>query len=583
MNKQVRVYHAPDTPVSRNIGIHIWNSIAFDLKIICLWIILVVLTLVIPVISASPLRFIAVIPLFIIIPGYSLVGALYPGNKPISSVRRVLLSIGISVGLLCLMVVFLVYRQWGIQLNFLIIADIILTALMGPVILYRRFRVPESERYHPSFMDITDDLSNRQFFTAIKAKNRLLLLVLSVLLLVFLFVPIFYVMENPKLAENIPGLSQKSGDIPQSGRTPIVESITRPLPSRTTIPPAIIPVSTKIPAGIQQGMLIVSVGNYSSGIPVFIDGTNAGTASPGKPLGTIMEEGSHDVKVCGGEKCRQVNVYIGYAIQTTVDFEEFLEDDVPQGSLGISAGDYPATLPVFIDGSVVGNVSQGTTINRTMNAGNHTVKICYGEICFNKIAEIQPSNLTSIDFEEQLENDLPQGSVHISIGGYPGDKLPVFVDSAPVGNVSLGKPLDIRVNVGNHNVSVCVGYYCEHEDMQIKFGTPIFIDFGERLKKDVEFSKPTIRIVNSSLTDNTLTVSVEFNNPDSSDHVMTATVSCVYSFLDSQKIRRSDSAQEPVTIAEKAGGRETQQMTLWLGGGTSVMANAPVITEVTVR
>jgi len=54
------------------------------------------------------------------------------------------------------------------------------------------------------------------------------------------------------------------------------------------------------------------------------------------------------------------------------------------------------------------------------------------------------------------------------------------------------------------------------------------------LKRDAEFPVPTVQIVSTQLSGTTYTVSVEFINPDLTNHTMTATIGSGYSYIESQ-------------------------------------------------
>jgi hypothetical protein len=132
-------------------------------------------------------------------------------------------------------------------------------------------------------------------------------------------------------------------------------------------------------------------------------------------------------------------------------------------------------------------------------------------------------------------------------------------------------------------VKVCVGVICENENVEIKFGQPVFVDFGERLKKNVEFSNPTVRIENYFVTGTSLTVDVEFINPDKVDHTITATIGSGYSFIaSSDRQRKNNYAQALVTRSVKAGSRVNQAVTIALTGGSSVIANEPTIIDISI-
>lgn len=201
MRKRVRVYyHELDIPPSRYIETYRWKNLALDLKIIYLWISLTIASLVIPVIATTPLIFIFAIPVLIIIPGYCLTAAYYPDNKAISDRERVSFSIGISVVIVSLMVFFLNYSSWGIQLNPIIIFLIILSVVMGQITQYRRFRLPEEKRFRPLFFDTMNKAGSRDFSWeksfGYRALNTILLLAL-----VTVICTTIYLIEIPKTGE----------------------------------------------------------------------------------------------------------------------------------------------------------------------------------------------------------------------------------------------------------------------------------------------------------------------------------------------------------------------------------------------
>ena len=346
-------------------------------------------------------------------------------------------------------------------------------------------------------------------------------------------------------------------------------------------------VQTPVPVGIDssngiKGPLSVSLGDYNAKMPVLIDNTNLGEVSRGKPLNISVNEGYHVVKICLGDVCEQVGVEVKSAIKTTIDFGERLKTDIRQGPLTVSLGSYNAELPVFIDNSSVGNVSRGKLLNISVSEGRHVVRVCIGSVCKQQEVEIKSTKQTTVDFGEQIQKDISKGPLTISIGGYNAE-LPVSIDNSSVGIVSLGKPLQIMVSEGRHTVKVCVGVICFNESVEIKFAQPTFVDFGERLKKDVEFTQPTVRIVSSVLNINRLSVSVEFINPDKIDHTMSATIGGGYSYVDSNtRERKNEFAQTMVTRSVKAGTRVTQLVDLSLSRGSSVIASEPTVVEVIV-
>jgi len=369
-----------------------------------------------------------------------------------------------------------------------------------------------------------------------------------------------------------------TGCVTDSGKNTTPESTVSPTLS---IPPANVQTTLPVSAsGGVRGRLIVAIGDYNATMPVTIDNTGVGNVSLGKPLNITVNEGLRTVKVCSGNRCEQVQVEIKSAIKTTIDFEERLKNNAPQGSLSVSLGDYNAILPVFVDDKNMGNVSMGKPLNLTVASGRHTVKVCSGTLCEQQDIEITAGKQTSVDFAEQLKKSIRQGPLTVSLGSYIAE-LPVFIDNTSAGNVSTGKPLNVMLSEGNHTVRVCVGLVCENEVVGIKFAQQSIVDFGERLKKSAEFAAPTVRIVNYFVTGNRLVVDAEFINPGNKDLSMTTTIGVGYSYIDSTTHQRENQyGQYRFTRSVKAGNRTKQSLEMTLSGGSSTIASEPQIVEV---
>ena len=374
---------------------------------------------------------------------------------------------------------------------------------------------------------------------------------------------------------------------PAANATVVPTAPVTTIPTATTtfapFNPTPVPVLGNIPEGIPFGRLNVSIGSYNALLPVYVDNMSAGQVSAGKILNLKVGEGMHSVKVCSGAMCEMVMTEIRAGVSTSMDFGTLLDTDAPQGTLNVSIGDYPGDLPVLVDNASAGNVSPGKFLIQVLSGGLHTVKICNADNCISENVTIESRNETSVDFGDQLKNDISQGSLSISIGGFEGTDLPVLLDNIRIGNVSQGKPLNVKLNQGNHTVKVCSGTICESEDVQVKFAKQSSVDFGDRLKADIEFPTPTVLITSSVLSGQDLTIEVGFINPDTVDHTMSATISCVYSYVDGQNIRRNDVRQKRVTVTVARGKQANQEVYLYLGGGTNVIANDPVVVDVAIK
>jgi hypothetical protein len=267
--------------------------------------------------------------------------------------------------------------------------------------------------------------------------------------------------------------------------------------------------------------------------------------------------------------------------QTTVPVGTGNSTEIKKGNVTVSIGDYPAEPPatVFIDNVSAGKVSAGNPLNLTAAIGHHLVRICVIGACIQEDVLVISSTPAKIDVGERFTKEVIRGPLRVSVGGFNAE-LPVFVDNASVGNVSMNKPLNLMVGEGRHEVKVCVGIICENETVDIKFAQQVYIDFGEALKKVAEFSTPTIQIVDTRRVGNTVTVDVEFINPTARDLAMNTTIQLAYSYINPTTHWRTNTfKQGTITRTIRAGAREVRSLNFALTGGSAYIFENPTIQE----
>jgi uncharacterized membrane protein len=240
MGKKVRLYLEPDVPASRRTEADEEKGIALDLIIIHIWIALTVATLMIPVLALSLFRFIFTIPALIFIPGYCLTAVLFPDNRTISDIRRVALSLGLSVAVVSLVVALLHVSAWGIQLNPLILIIVILVVLSGPVVQYRRSRLPREVRFRLSLFRPSDDRKRTEIAQETPSGNRTLHIIALILILAILCSPAMYILNMAIPRGKDTGILVKQGCTSQPDSTIIIRN-TSPLPLTTGVT---VPVTT---------------------------------------------------------------------------------------------------------------------------------------------------------------------------------------------------------------------------------------------------------------------------------------------------------------------------------------------------
>ena len=173
-----------------------------------------------------------------------------------------------------------------------------------------------------------------------------------------------------------------------------------------------------------------------------------------------------------------------------------------------------------------------------------------------------------------------KGPLRVSISGYPAP-LAVILDNQTIGTVSREKPLDIMVIEGNHSVKVCVSQICEVEYVNTVFGKKTFVDFGDRLKKDVEFPLPTARIIEYYKNGDAVTVNIEFINPSENDLTISADVSVGYSYIEGRSgLRKGDSARGKAMEVVRAGERIMYRMDLYFVEGDAYNFDIPNISNI---
>jgi hypothetical protein len=178
-----------------------------------------------------------------------------------------------------------------------------------------------------------------------------------------------------------------------------------------------------------------------------------------------------------------------------------------------------------------------------------------------------------------------KGSLVVSVAGfsYPTN-LSVILDNQTVGMVNPSTSLYLMVSEGNHTIGVCADFVCEQENVTIRFGRYVTIDFSERLHRDVVIMQPTARVLECYKNGNALSVDIEFINPSRKDLQMSVVVSCGYSYIDARTgIKMGDSTRGTLVQNVKAGERITKGLYFNLVNGNSLSYSYPIIEELKVK
>ena len=194
-----------------------------------------------------------------------------------------------------------------------------------------------------------------------------------------------------------------------------------------------------------------------------------------------------------------------------------------------------------------------------------------------------PTTNGSINATNMTNSTKLQGPLRVSVSNFNAN-LSVFVDNQTVGFVTAGKPLDLSINEGNHSVKACLGAICEQDYVIVTFGKKSFIDFGERLRKTVEFPNPTARITDYYRDGDGVSVVLEFINPTSEPLYISAEVSVGYSYIAERSGQRvGEAARGKTTVSVDPGQRETENVRLYFADGSAYNFDPPQLLDVTVK
>jgi hypothetical protein len=202
---------------------------------------------------------------------------------------------------------------------------------------------------------------------------------------------------------------------------------------------------------------------------------------------------------------------------------------------------------------------------------------------FTPFVNTTPGSNATINATNATNTSVLKGPLRVSISGYPAE-LDVIIDNKSAGLVKQEKPLDLMLEEGNHSVRVCVGQICENETVKILFAKQTYVDFGDRLRKDVEFPVPTARILEFFKNGDGVTVSVEFINPSTKDLTMTAEISVGYSYIESRSgTRKGESSRTNLMDVVDAGTRQRYSVDLYFVDGEAYNFDIPQIGQTSFK
>jgi uncharacterized membrane protein len=190
-----------------------------DLALVVLWLAASVITLYLPGLSETPLRMVLALPVLLFIPGYCLIAILFPKNDDLGLVERIMLSIGFSIVIVPLIGFGLNFTPWGIRLEPIVVAIILLTWVMVLFAHYQRAVLPREERFRVSFSAIAGRIRGEFLPQGEKGVDRFLSVVLTLVILVAILATVYVIIVPKEGAERfsefyILGKNQTAADYP---------------------------------------------------------------------------------------------------------------------------------------------------------------------------------------------------------------------------------------------------------------------------------------------------------------------------------------------------------------------------------
>jgi uncharacterized membrane protein len=176
------------------------QNFPLDLVLVGAWLAAGILTIYLPYLNTTPVRFVFTLPVMLFIPGYCFITALFPRDGDITFIERIVLSIGLSIVIVPLICLGLNFTPWGIRLDPIVISLTLFTLVMTVVAYHRRTLLPITDRYSVPFFEIARTIREEIFPADTSRRDRHLSAVLAIAILIVIIITIF-VIAVPKEGE----------------------------------------------------------------------------------------------------------------------------------------------------------------------------------------------------------------------------------------------------------------------------------------------------------------------------------------------------------------------------------------------
>lgn len=149
MNRKRQWQNLLPSPVRR------WPT---DLAIVVCVTMLTILVVTVPGVRETPLRLVVGVPFVLLVPGYVVVAALFPGRAPLGWIERFALAFGASIAVVPILGLLISITPWGLSVGS-VLTILALAAIGGAVIAaLRRWSLPADERLTVSLTNTVGEI-----------------------------------------------------------------------------------------------------------------------------------------------------------------------------------------------------------------------------------------------------------------------------------------------------------------------------------------------------------------------------------------------------------------------------------------
>ncbi|NJD51855.1 MAG: DUF1616 domain-containing protein [Candidatus Methanoperedens sp.] len=170
----------------------------FDLLIILIWTQLTIVSVLVPTFLDTNLRALLGIPMVLFFPGYLLTAALFPKKHDLEGVKRVALSLGLSIAVIPLMGLILNFT-FGISLIPILFSLSLYSISMAIIAAYKRGKLPLEEQFSVPFHRVHEIIYNE--INTHKSQKDVNLIIILAFSVVFAAGMIYFVITTPKIGE----------------------------------------------------------------------------------------------------------------------------------------------------------------------------------------------------------------------------------------------------------------------------------------------------------------------------------------------------------------------------------------------